>query len=140
MVNRAQILDALFDHVTSQIPHFKTKEQDVKHWTDTAPQPAFYMRHTADNDKHSWDPLNPNSIEGEFWIFCKVGANSSESMQLRELVGMVRKALAPDDDDRQAFTIGGLVYGCGLNGRSEYDYGVLDGYAKAVMPFTIMLP
>ena len=140
--NREVILDTFFDYLVGQVPEFKTTGRRVLHWTDEAPQPALYMRHTADEDASALDPLSKNTMEAELWVFSQAGADSDTTPDkvLNELVGKIRKALAPDDSDREVFTLGGLVWACGIHGRSEFDPGDRDKFSKAVLPIKFILP
>lgn len=140
--DREAIVQALFEHIRFRVPDFKTTGRRVKSWTDQSPQPAFYLRHIADEDESAWDPLQLNSIEVEAWIYSEAGKDpdAQPDTELNDLVRQVREAMAPDDDDRQVFTLSGKVWACGIKGRSEFDPGDLDGYSKAVIPIKILLP
>lgn len=141
-IDREAIVASLFDYIVFQVPHFKTTGRRLLMWSDEYPQPALFMRHTADDDQSALDPLQRDSIELELWIYSKAGADpaAQPDVELNRLVKMIRDALAPDDDDRQVFTLGGTVWACGIQGRSERDPGDMDNQSKAVLPIKIILP
>ncbi len=121
---------------------FLTVTRRVKWWSETDNQPALGFRHTADEDHFGGGILSDTTIEGEFWIYSRAGADPDEvpDTWLNNLCKAVRLALAPDDSHQHRFTIGGLCHWCRIEGRSEYDDGALDGQSKATLPVKITLP
>lgn len=121
---------------------FQTVGRRVKYAKDVNAQPALFLRHTADEDESDWGALNHTIIECEVFVFSRAGEDPDAvpDTTLSHLVRAIRRAMKPDDDDRQVFTLGGIAYWCGIKGRSEYDDGALDGQSKAYIPISIMLP
>lgn len=121
---------------------FLTTSRRIKWWKETEAQPALFLRHTGARDHNNYDALDHTSIKTELFIYSRAGEDLSTApdIMLNNLVTAIREALTPDNDDRQVFTLGGLVYWCGINGESEYDPGDRDKQSKAVIPIEILLP
>lgn len=121
---------------------FLTTSRRIKWWKDTEAQPALFLRHTGARDHNNFDALDHTTIKTELFIYSRAGEDLSTApdIMLNNLVTAIREALAPDNDDRQVFTLGGLVYWCGINGDSGYDPGDRDKQSKAVIPIEILLP
>jgi len=132
------VLAALFDTLQAVAP-FKTASRRTQHWNQVAEQPALFLRHVGTTDQYSGD-LSITTLECEVWIYSKAGQDpaATPDTDLNELVTAVRQSFAPDDDVR--FTLGGLVFWCRIEGRSDYAPGDQGGQAIARIPVRITLP
>jgi len=83
------------------------------------------------------------TLECEGWIYCNAGQNPdlAPDTGLTALERMVRQSFAPDGDyGDPKFTLGGLVYWCRIEGRTDSSPGDLDPQALAKLPIRITLP
>lgn len=121
---------------------FQTTGRRVKHWTQVEAQPAFFLRHTGDDDVFDGEGLGKTTVDLEGWIYSKAGSdpNAVPDTALNYLARSIRQALVPDDADSGEFTLGGMVYHCRIEGRSEFDPGDQDSQGKALIPIRILLP
>jgi hypothetical protein len=111
-------------------------------WTQVASQPALFLRHTATEDDWNNIVFSRVTVEAEIWIYSRAGADpdAPADTSLNNLVRAVRESFAPDNHGTNTFTLGGLVYWCRIEGKSDYDPGDIDGQSKAVLPVRLMLP
>lgn len=121
---------------------FQTTGRRVKHWNQVAAQPALFIRHTGDDDVWMGEGLCETYIELEVWIYAKTGQDPDAvpDTGLNYLARAIRVALQPDDGEGGEFTMGGAVYRCRIEGRSEFDPGDQDSQGKALIPIKILLP
>ena len=136
------VMQALFEQLTGG-GEFVTTGRRVRHWTEVNEQPALFLRRTG----VVYDSQNLMTIRTlicEAWIYCNVGQDpdAAPDETLTELEGHVLDRLAPDvlDDDEARFTLGGLVYWCRPEGRSDMSPGDQGEQAIMRIPILITLP
>jgi hypothetical protein len=117
----------------------KTFGRRLKWWQETAEQPALFLRHVADEDQYDHDTLGRTTVECEIWVYAKTGPDDVPDTTLNAVVAAVRNVLAQDDGDG-SFTLGGLVYWCRIEGKSQYDPGDADQQGKAIIPVRMLVP
>lgn len=123
---------------------FLTTGRRLKHWSEVKSQPAMFMRRTGVID--SADPAScyvMTTLECEVWLYCNAGANPDvvPDSALAALEKMIRDSFQPDADyGDPRFTLGGLVYWCRIDGRSDISPGDQGGQAIARIPVKITLP
>jgi hypothetical protein len=133
------VMAALLSRIASAVPSFITVGRRVKHWTQVPDQPALFLRRVGMLDNHNGS-MPTMTMECELWIYCNAGENPDviPDAVLTGLEREVRAALAPDDQNR--FTIGGLVYWCRIEGKSDISPGDQGPQAIARIPIRITLP
>ena len=133
------VMAALLSRISSAVPSFITVGRRVKHWTQVPDQPALFLRRVGMLDHHNGS-MPTMTMECELWICCNAGENPDviPDAVLTGLEREVRAALAPDDQNR--FTIGGLVYWCRIEGKSDISPGDQGPQAIARIPVRITLP
>jgi hypothetical protein len=133
------VMAALLSRISSAVPSFITVGRRVKHWTQVPDQPALFLRRVGMLDNHNGS-MPTMTMECELWIYCNAGENPDviPDAILTGLEREVRAALAPDDQNR--FTIGGLVYWCRIEGKSDISPGDQGPQAIARIPIRITLP
>jgi hypothetical protein len=133
------VMLALLVHISAAVPSFVTVGRRVKHWGQVADQPALFLRRTGTLDHHNGS-MPITTIEAELWIYCNAGKvpDQAPDETLTGLEYEVRAALSPDDQNR--FTIGGLVYWCRIEGKSDISPGDQGPQAIARIPVHITLP
>jgi hypothetical protein len=133
------VMAALLSRISSAVPSFITVGRRVKHWTQVPDQPALFLRRVGMLDNHNGS-MPTMTMECELWIYCNAGENPDviPDAVLTGLEREVRAALAPDDQNR--FTIGGLVYWCRIEGKSDISPGDQGPQAIARIPIRITLP
>lgn len=122
---------------------FLTKSRRVRHWQQTANQPAFFLRRVGMTDEADGHFII-RTIECEMWIYCNAGQDEDFAADeaLTGLETLLRRSLEPDqtDDDGTRFTLGGLVYWCRIEGRADISPGDQDAQAIARIPLRITIP
>jgi hypothetical protein len=133
------VMAALLSRISSAVPSFITVGRRVKHWTQVPDQPALFLRRVGMLDNHNGS-MPTMTMECELWIYCNAGENPDviPDAVLTGLEREVRAVLAPDDQNR--FTIGGLVYWCRIEGKSDISPGDQGPQAIARIPIRITLP
>jgi len=136
------VMQALFSQLTGAAT-FATTGRRVQHWTQVSEQPALFLRRTG--VMYDYQGLLPiRTLVCEAWIYCNVGQDpdANPDATLTDLEASVLARLAPDvrDDDEARFTLGGLVYWCRVEGRSDISPGDQGGQAIARIPILITLP
>lgn len=136
------VMQALFAQVTSG-GEFVTAGRRMKHWSQVAEQPALFLRRTG--VIYNTDMLMTiRTLVCEVWIYCNAGQDpdAEPDATLTGLETAVLAKLAPDchDDDEARFTLGGLVYHCRPDGRSDMSPGDQAGQAVMRIPILITLP
>lgn len=133
------VMSALLAHIDSTVPSFQTLGRRVLHWSQVANQPALFLRRIGMSDTHTGS-MPITTMECELWIYSKAGENPEVAPDegLTVLEAEVRDSFAPDDQNR--FTIGGLVYWCRIEGRSDISPGDQGPQAIARIPVRITLP
>ena len=133
------VMAALLAHIQDAVPSFVTVGRRVKHWTQVTEQPALFLRRTGMRDHYNGS-MPIRTIEGELWIYCNAGEDpdTAPDAVLTGLETEVRASLAPDDQNR--FTIGGLVYWCRIEGKSDISPGDQGPQAIARIPIHITIP
>lgn len=145
MSDEETVLAALFAWLVAQTTGFKTTGRRVRHWTEAFPQPAMFLRHTGMDDEYD-GTLPVRTMNCEIWVYSNSGQkpNAAPDIDLTMLVNTVRAAFIPDadpgDPSDTRFTIGGLVYWCRIEGRSDYSPGDQGPQAIARIPVRITLP
>lgn len=121
---------------------FLTTGRRVQLWSQTASQPALFLRN-VDDDYTVRDTQPPRrTMNVQAWIYSKGGANpdAAPGVALNNLLDAIDTALQPDSPLVNRLTLGNLVYSCRIDGKITYDPGDLDGQAKAIIPISIVLP
>ena len=133
------VMEALLSHIAAAVPSFASTGRRVIHWTQVTDQPALFLRRTGMFDHHNGS-MPIVTMECEIWIYCNAGTDPSVAPDtvLTTLEREVRASLAPDDQDR--FTIGGLVYWCRIDGKSDISPGDQGPQAIARIPVRITIP
>jgi len=121
------------------ITGFLTTGRRVKPWAQVTAQPAMFLRRTGVIDEAHGTMID-TTLVCEAWIYCGSGQDPDASPDelLSSLEELVRESFTPDDDDR--FTIGGRVYWCRIEGKSDISPGDLGGQSLARIPIRITLP
>lgn len=132
------VMDALFANLIASAS-FQTTGRRLRHWTLVAAQPALFLRRVGTTDEYS-DEMPITTLECQVWIYSKAGEDPDAipDAALSNLDQSVRASFAPDDDER--FTLGGLVYWCRIEGRSDYSPGDQQGQGISRIPVRITLP
>lgn len=137
------VMAALFTQLqTSLVGRFKTIGRRLEHWSQVADQPALFLRRIGASDEAQGDFL-VTTLECEIWIYSKTGANPDAvpDIALGYLEQLVRNVFAPDTDySDPRFTLGGLVYWCRVEGRSDYSPGDQGPQGISRIPVRITLP
>ena len=133
------VMEALLAHVAANVPDFVPTGRRVKHWSQVSEQPALFLRRTGALDHYNGS-MPITTMDCEIWIYCNAGQNPDIAPDevLTTLENQVRASLAPDDQMR--FTIGGLVYWCRIEGKSNISPGDQGPQAIARLPIRITLP
>lgn len=118
---------------------FLTTGRRLQHWSQVSAQPAMFLRRIGVTTEYSGH-LQINTIEAEVWIYSQAGKDPDAVPEeaLSNLDDLVRESFAPDIDER--FTLGGLVYWCRIEGRSDYSPGDQGGQGICRLPVRITLP
>jgi hypothetical protein len=123
---------------------FLTTGRRAKFWSQVDAQPALFLRRVGATDDYDHDSFfSRTTLECEAWIYANAGKNpdATPDTALANLEQLVRQSLAGDGDyGDPKFTIGGLVYWCRIEGRTESSPGDLNGQAICKMPIRITLP
>lgn len=136
------VMDALFAQLIGG-GDFVTTGRRVLHWNQVSEQPALFLRRTGVLYQ-SQDLQVMRTLICEVWIYSKGGEDpdAAPDETLTDLEAKVLARLAPDvhDDDEARFTLGGLVYWCRVEGRSDMGPGDQAGQAVAKIPILVTLP
>ena len=131
--------EALFQHFLDRVgAQFATTGRRVEHWTQVSEQPSLFMRQIGTTDSYSGD-LPIVTVELEVWLYSRAGEDPDAvpDAALATLHQAVRDCFDPDDDGR--FTLGGIVYWCRIEGRTDYSPGDQGGQGIARIPVRITL-
>lgn len=131
------VLEALLNTLQS-VAAFRTTGRRARHWSQVSEQPALFLRHIGDTDQYSGE-MSITTLECEVWIYSQAGEDddATPDSALTVLVRKIRQAFPPEDETR--FTLGGLVYWCRIEGRSDYSPGDQGGQAIARIPVRVTL-
>ena len=122
---------------------FLTTGRRVQHWNQVAAQPALFLRRLGTTDEYQDGLFSQTTLECEAWIYSKAGADPdvTPDAALSALDQLVRQSFRPDADyGDPRFTLGGLVYWCRIEGRSDYSPGDQGGQGISRLPIRITLP
>lgn len=139
-VNFEAVIAALFAHLqATNGTNFLTMGRRVQHWSQVAEQPALFLRRTGNTDEYSGH-LSITTLDCEIWIYSQTGQDPDAipDQALSALDAQVRTSFVTDDDAR--FTLGGLVYWCRIEGKSDYSPGDQGGQGISRIPVRITLP
>jgi hypothetical protein len=123
---------------------FQTLGRRLQHWQKVTAQPALFLRRIGATDEDAnQGGFIITTLECQAWIYCDAGKNPdlAPDTGLTALERLLRQTVAPDDpggDPR--FTIGGQVYWCRVEGRTDSSSGDQAGQAIARIPLRITLP
>lgn len=139
MTDFEPVMQGLLGHIQSKVPDFITVGRRVRHWTQVADQPAFFLRRTGMMDSYNGS-MPIVTLECEGWIYCNAGEDPGVAPDetLTGLEKALRDAFAPDDQMR--FTIGGLAHWCRIEGKSDISPGDQGPQAIARIPIRITMP
>jgi hypothetical protein len=135
-------MGALFTRLQG-VAAFETTGRRLIPWTQVSAQPAMFLRRVGTTDEQGSGEFMITTLECEVWIYSKAGEDprAIPDAELSTLDQAVRAAFAPDADyGVPRFTLGGLVYWCRIEGRSEYSPGDLGGQGISLIPVRITLP
>lgn len=120
---------------------FQTTGRRVKHWQQVPDQPAFFLRRTGTTDLYSGE-MPIVTLDCEAWIYSRAGddPDAIPDVALSNLDRLVRQSMQPGPTDEMRFTLGGLVYWCRIEGRSDYSPGDQAGQGISRIPVRITLP
>lgn len=135
------VMQALFDLLADG--DYATASRRLQHWSQVEEQPALFLRRTG--VIYQTDMLmTMRTLVCEAWIYCNTGRDpdASPDETLTRLEAALLAKLAPDcrDDDEARFTLGGQVYHCRVEGRSDMSPGDQAGQAIMRVPILITLP
>ena len=123
---------------------FQTTGRRLLRWDEVSAQPALYLRRVGATDQYDHDSLfSITTLECEAWIYCNAGQNPdlAPDIGLTASERLLRQSLAYDDPGGDArFTIGGRVYWCRVEGKTDASPGDMGGQAIARVPIRITLP
>lgn len=146
-VTREQIWAALFAKLSTLLAPsgpFVTVERRVRSWEKVPASAQPYLAQTQLSEVSRRVPLLPRelTLHGRLFIYAKPpDKDSSGGAALNALIDAVElTALAPDSPRGEINTLGGLVYGCWVEGEILTYEGSLDGQAVAVVPIVIIVP
>jgi hypothetical protein len=97
------------------------------------------------DDKREQQPPQglPSKLTMHFFLVVYVASDTgtvAPSDQMDYCLDQIDIALAPDDRNRNVFTLGGLVYRCWIEGMIKIAPGDDDGQGMAIVPIHILLP
>lgn len=121
---------------------FQTKGRRVLLWSKVSAFPAIFLRNVSDRYETRDGQPARRTLDAEIWIYSTAGQNPdlAPGVALNNILDAIEAVLAPDNIMVNRQTLGGLVYHCRIDGKVEYDPGDLDGYAKALIPVSILVP
>ena len=121
---------------------FLTTGRRLQLWTKVASQPALFLREDDEELEYIQTILQRQTIHVEVWIYSKSGQDPdlAPAIALNNLLDAVQAAFAPDNPQRNLFTLGSLVEWCRIEGKIEKFPGDLDGQAAAIVPVLITVP
>jgi hypothetical protein len=133
------VMTALLSAISNAVPSFVTVGRRVKHWTQVQDQPALFLRRVGMMDHHNGS-MATTTMECEIWIYCNDGSDPDVTPDsvLTALEQEVRAVFTPNDQNR--FTIGGLVYWCRIEGKTDVSPGDQGPQAIARIPIRVTLP
>src|ERR1019366_3543005 len=105
--------------------------------------PALFLRRIGVTDENRDGDYLTTTLECELWIYCNAGQDpdAAPDSDLTGLEQLVRDSFAPDTfDGGERFTLGGLVYWCRIEGRTDSLPGDQGSQAIAKIPVRITLP
>lgn len=120
---------------------FLTTGRRAKHWSKVSEQPAFFLRRTGTTDAYSGE-MPIITLDCEAWIYSRAGddPDAVPDVALSNLDRLVRESIEPGPMDDVRFTLGGMVYWCRIEGRSDYSPGDQSGQGISRIPLRITLP
>jgi hypothetical protein len=138
-VNFEAVMDGLFAHLQATTTGIETFGRRLQHWSQVSEQPALFLRRIGTDDTYS-GTLSITTLDLEIWIYSQAGKDPDAipDAVLSTLDAQVRGSFVPDDDAR--FTLGGLVWWCRIEGRSDYSPGDQGGQGISRIPVKITLP
>lgn len=123
---------------------FLTTGRRVEHWNDVTAQPAMFLRRTGVSDEADQaSEFVITTLDCEVWIYANAGKDpkATPDVMLANLEQLVRQSFAPDGEyGVPRFTLGGLVYWCRIEGKSDISPGDQGPQAIARIPVRITLP
>ncbi|MGC1300928.1 MAG: hypothetical protein WA840_01015 [Caulobacteraceae bacterium] len=123
---------------------FLTVGRRLRHWSQVKTQPALFLRRVGTTDDYDPDGFfSITTLECEAWIYSTAGTDPDAvpDEALSNLDQLVRQSLAPDGDyGDPRFTLGGMVYWCRIQGRSDYSPGDQGDQGISRIPIRITLP
>ncbi len=108
---------------------------------DNVPAPALFLR--CLDEEYQWqENLQVLILKPEICIVSKVGADPDAVPEsaLNTYMDALDAAFAPDDPQRQRFTLGGIVFWCRLNGKVEKATGDLGPQSQVWADVEIIVP
>ncbi len=138
--------DAVCDPVTFGAfqAGFQTFGRRLIRWSEVDAQPALFLRRIGAMDQYDHDSSwSITTLDCEAWLYCRAGADpdTAPDTGLTALERLVRQSMAFDDPGGDArFTIGGLVYWCRVEGKTDSSPGDQAGQAISRIPIRITLP
>lgn len=115
----------------------------------TAEQPAFFLVQVKES--HGPKPKGVPTrltLHGFIILYAlaptidqPVGAETAlAATTLNDMYKAIDQALLPDNLGTGAFTLGGLVSHCWIEGETDQDPGILSDQAAAILPIHILVP
>jgi hypothetical protein len=121
---------------------FQTIGRRAQLWSQVSAQPALFLRRTGTTDQYD-ETFGVTTLECELWIYSQSGQDPDAvpDAALSALDMLMRQSFAPDTDyGEPRFTLGGLVYWCRIEGKSDYSDGALGAQGISRIPVRITLP
>ena len=139
IANREVAWSALFA-MFSGLPQFKTCTRHLKHWQDVPPedQPALFLQVTGEMAQPVRGQPTRIVLEGNVWLYVRTDGDPVGPI-LNPLLDLVDSALAPKNDGDHAFTLGGIVHHCWIEGNTQVFEGDLGNEAVAVIPVKMLV-
>lgn len=145
MAGREQIANKLFA-LLSKSATFKTMSRRNRdpEGLDPSETPALFLVENEDK----WDrssgfnipAIRAMNLVAIIYTDCGPDQNAIPSSFINDTLDAIEAAMVPDDQQTGAFTLGGLVQSCDIDGLSQRASGDVTGKALAVVPIRILIP
>lgn len=124
---------------------FRTVGRRLQMWTQTADQPALFLRNIANEypKRHGREMPTAAVMECEAWLYSNAGRDPdlAPATGLNNLIDAIKAALDPVPGLPQTLGLAQTtVQHCWIEGRIDMHPGDLDGQAIAVIPIKILAP
>jgi hypothetical protein len=122
---------------------FATTSRRLKHWSQVSEFPALFLRRTGTLYDADMTFIRTTLVT-EAWVYSDTGSDpdGTPDSGLTAIEKALLDQLVPDVDDEEGtrFTLGGLVYWCRPEGRSDMAPGDQGNVAILRLPILITVP